>query len=289
MTRPAEHPPDRGTVQQRPLDVAGSLPRGAVRLSLPDRVQRLVVAVGQSHGGLHGRFQLLLRRLGGWQLSWPGGWLAGGAGERAGLAGGAQVGEITDDVVLGVAQALQQDLCLPRRPRRVAGRQHQPGVVRALPQGAMREDLLDLPGVEPVGHLRRQSLVHPAQELGFRIPERRIPPSTGHVAAARVDVHGGGEPRPQQAARIMVRHGDDMDLVRRDVPRPHVQDGQRVVNPPEPRPAAPVSRPLRRDHRVEPRFPSGGAAALDRLLPLGRQEGGEVAHADNDMHFRAEQ
>ena len=178
---------------------------------------------------------------------------------------------------------------MPGRPRRVAGRQHQPGVGRAVPQGAVREDLLDLPGVEPVGHLSRQSLVHPAQELAFRVPERRIPPSTAHVAAARVDVHGGGEPRPQQAAWILVRHGDDMDLVRRDVPGPHVQDGQRVVNPPEPRPAAPVSRPLRGDHRVEPRFPSGGAAALDRLLPLGRQEGGKAAHGDNDMHFRAEQ
>ncbi len=297
MTRPAEHPLDRGTVQYRPLDVAGSLPGAAVRLSRPDRVQRLVVAAGQGHRGLHGRVELLLGRLGGWMAS-RAGVRSGGAGRaqvggvgraQVGGVGRAQVREVTNDVVLGVAQARQQDVGLLRRPRRVAGGQHQPAGLRAVPEGPVREDLLDLPGVEPVGHLRRQSLVHPAQELAFRVAERGIPPSPGYVAAARVDVHGGGEPRPQQVPRILMRHGDHMDLVRRDVPRPHVQDGQRVVDPPEPRPAAPVSGPLRGDHRVEPRFPSGGATALDGLLPLGGQEGRDVAHGDHDMHLRAEQ
>jgi hypothetical protein len=36
-----------------------------VRLSLPDRVQHLVAAVGQGHRGLRGGFELLLSRLDG--------------------------------------------------------------------------------------------------------------------------------------------------------------------------------------------------------------------------------
>src|ERR1700685_2952411 len=104
MTRAAERPPDPGAVQGRPLDVAAPLPRAAVGLSLPDWVQRLVVAPGQAHRGLHGGIELRLSRLYGW--------LIGRAGVNAGLFGGAQVGEITDDVVLGVAQARKQDFCL---------------------------------------------------------------------------------------------------------------------------------------------------------------------------------
>ena len=79
MTGAAEHPPDPGAIQCRPLDVAAPLPRAAVRLSLPDWVQHLVVAAGQAHRGLYRGFELRLSRLSGWLIGW--------AGVRGGLFG----------------------------------------------------------------------------------------------------------------------------------------------------------------------------------------------------------
>ena len=58
---------------------------------------------------------------------------------------------------------------------------------------------------------------------------------------------------------------------------------------PEPRLAAAVLGRPGVDDPVKPFFPPGRAAALDLLLPFGRQHGREVTHGQDDMHLGREQ
>jgi len=192
VTRATQHPPDGAAVQHPPLDVAGSLPEAAGPPWLPDGVPHLVVAVGQGHHSLHGGFELFAQLAVRVRVEV-------GRADWASLASWEQLGDIADDVVLGVTQSCDQSFRLLRRPRLEARRQRQLGAARADAENTVGEDLLELPGVKPVGHLGRQLLVYPAQKFGFRKPERVVRPRPGEVAARRVDAHHGGEPLPQQA------------------------------------------------------------------------------------------
>ena len=61
------------------------------------------------------------------------------------------------------------------------------------------------------------------------------------------------------------------------------------MNRPKPRPAAPVSGRCGADDASQPLFPGDGAAALDSLLPFGRQQAGDVAHGEDDVYLGWEQ
>src|SRR5262249_62064518 len=80
-----------------------------------------------------------------------------------------------------------------------------------------------------------------------------------------------------------------MYVVRRDTLRPHLEDGQRVMDRPEPRPAAPVSARCAADDVGQPLLPGNGAAALDSLLPFGGKQAGDVARSEDDVYLGREQ
>ena len=63
----------------------------------------------------------------------------------------------------------------------------------------------------------------------------------------------------------------------------------RVMDRPKPRPAAPVGGRCGTDDACEPLFPGDGAAAVDSLLPFGRQQARDVTHGENDMYLGWEQ
>ena len=278
VTPLAEHPLGPGPVQHGPFQPAGPLPQAAPSPARPGgRVPVPVQLVGQRGRRGHGGVQYLH------------GGQVGGPPVRPRRGTGQQLAEIADDVELGVTQARDEDLRLLPDPRLPAGGHGQPRLARPRGQDVVRDDSLDVPGVEPVGHLLGQRLVQPAQELDLGQSERGIGVRLGEVDAAGIDAENRREPDPERAGRALLRHGDHVHLVRRKVPRPHVEDGQRVVERPEP-PLAPVggSR-LDVDDTAEPFVPGDDAAGLDRLLPLGGQQGGEVAHGEDDVHLGREQ
>ena len=91
-------------------------------------------------------------------------------------------------------------------------------LTRPGPQEVERENPLDVPGVEPVGHVLRQRLIKPAQELGFRQSERGIDARIGEVNAVRVDSENGRKSCPEQVGRAIRRDRDHVYVVHRDVP-----------------------------------------------------------------------
>ena len=251
------------------------------------RVPLLEVAVREGRRGVHGHVQQLLGRRpgrrppGGFEV--PPGHMAPAHPRRE------QFAELTDDVVLRVAQASDELFRLFPGPRSAAGRQGQPRLARPATQDVVRQDPLDVPGIEPVGELLGQRLVHPAQEFGLPEAERGIGTCPAQVGAAGVDAQNGRETCPEQAGRATAGHGDHVDVIRRDVLRPRVQDGERVMRVPEPRLAAAVPGRPGVDHPVKPFFPPGRSAALDLLLPFGGQQGREVTHGQDDVHLGREQ
>jgi hypothetical protein len=58
---------------------------------------------------------------------------------------------------------------------------------------------------------------------------------------------------------------------------------------PEPQPAAPVGVRRGTDDVIKPLFPRNGAARLDALLPLGRQQGRDITDGQDDVHLGREQ
>ena len=153
----------------------------------------------------------------------------------------------------------------------------------------MRQEVLDVPGVEPVGQVLRQRLIQQPQELGLGKPERGVRTEPGQLDAPGIDTDYGREPRPELAGCALPRHGDDVDLVGRDMPRPHVEAGQGVVERPEPRQVPVGGNRLDVDDGAEPFLPPGRAEGLNGLLPFGGQQGREVAHGKDDVHLGREQ
>ena len=147
----------------------------------------------------------------------PGGFERPPGGMAPGHRPREKLAELTDDVILGVAQASHQLFRLLSGPGFPAGGQAQPRLARPVTQNIVREDSLDVPRVEPVGQFLGQCLIHPAQKFGFPEAERGISPRPGEVSPAGVDAQNSRETHPEQVSRAAARHSDHMDVIRRDV------------------------------------------------------------------------
>ena len=199
-----------------------------------------------------------------------------------------QLVEVADHVVARAGQPGDQRLGLLLGPGVPVGGQHQPSLAWPLRQGPVRDALLDRPHVEPVGHLvgAGQGLVQPPQELGLGQAEGGVGPGHAEVRAVRVHADQAREPLPEHAgAGSRWRGGDHVDPLSGHVPGPDIQDGQGVVDPPEP-PLAPVGgHGLPVDHVAEPVLPAPRVAVLDRFLPLRGQQRRHVPHGQHDVHL----